>query len=203
MTAIGAGGQGAAAHPPARTVRRARRAAMRRFRPRRIVPATIAAAVLLAVSLLVLIEVVSGLVGRPARIIPYDAMLRWAATTRWNEAAVLTGAAIVALVGLLLLLLGLVPGRPSHVPLRTEDPELIMGMQRRSFARALERAAETVPGVTRARARMRGGRVLITASSAMHDPGGLEQSVREAVYGKLRSLAPAVEPPVDVKVRRK
>ncbi|GLW06116.1 hypothetical protein Misp01_12460 [Microtetraspora sp. NBRC 13810] len=207
MTAIGADGRNdlRPAEPPAgaRYSRRANRAAVRAFRPRRAVPGTIAAIVLLLLGLVSAIEVISALLGTPFRIVPYDRILNWAFTTRWNNPALLLGAGVAAILGLLLLLMALVPGRGRYIALRTGDPNLIMGMQRRSFARSLARAAESVDGVTAARGHARGGYVHVKATTPLRDTRTLEETVRRAIHDKIDSLSPASAPHVGVTVRRK
>jgi hypothetical protein len=200
MTAVGAS---RVASPSAKAPRRANRAAVREFRPRRVIPAVVASAALMAIGLIAALEIISGLLGVPARLIPYPRVLAWAQSTRWNETAVIVGAAVIAALGLLLLLIALVPGRPRYVPLHTGDPELVMGMRRRSFARALEHAATSVQGVKDAKARVRGDRVRVTATTTMHDSARLEDAAHQAVAGTINSLGPTGAPRLDVSLRRR
>ncbi|MDF5753367.1 DUF6286 domain-containing protein [Spongiactinospora sp. TRM90649] len=189
-----------AAHRPPKS-RRADRAAAHVFRPRRVWPAIIVSALLLAIGLIAAIEIISALAGHPARIVPYQAFGRWAAGTPWSDPRMLTGAAIAAVLGLILLLIALVPGRPRFVPLRTGDRDLIIGMQRRSFVHAIERAAESVDGIGGARAHLRRGRVHVTATTSLQTAAPrLERVVRQAVTAKIAALAPVPAPDVRVSV---
>lgn len=165
--------------PPSKA---ADRAAMRAFRPARRVPAVVVAALLTVGSLLLLLEIVSALVGRPLRWIPYDRMLAWASTTSWSDPLVLLGAAVVTLIGVALLLSALVPGRPRMVPVRSGDPDLIIGLRPRSVARALAHAAEQVPGVRSARGKLRGQTFAVTPTTY---GGDVDQDVRGAVLSRL------------------
>lgn len=192
------GAHRAPAETPARS-RAADRAAVRAFRPHRRIPAIVVALLLTLLGLLVAIETISGLVGRPLRWIPYDGLLAWAASTLWSNPLFLLGSAIVTLLGLALLVTALVPGRPNMVPVRSGDPDLIIGLRPKSVTRALAHAAEEVPGVRSARATMRGHTVAVTPVA--HGPDGFGEEVRGAVLARLAGLD-LVEPyRVDVKER--
>jgi hypothetical protein len=183
--------------------RAADRAAMRAFRPRRTVPAVVVAALLTVLGVVVAAQTISALAGRPLRWARLDRMLSWAASTPWNNSLFLLGAALVALVGLALLVAALVPGRPRLVPVRTGDPDLIIGMRRRSFARALAHAAEGVPGVHAARASVRGHTAAVTATTAGWDRERFGADVRTAVLSRLVALSPVESYHVKVNVRER
>ncbi|GAA3114707.1 DUF6286 domain-containing protein [Streptosporangium carneum] len=205
-TAPGAGVSEATAPPVSARVPRNRaadRAAVRAFRPRRVVPATITAALMTVAGALVAAEVISALLGRPLRWIPYDRLLSWASSTTWDDPSVTLGAALITLLGLLLVLLALVPGRPRLIPVRTDDPDLVIGMQPRGFIRALAHAAEQVPGVDHARVRLRGRTAEVTARSPLREPVGLAEAVQQAVTTRIAALAPLKDHPVRVHLRGK
>lgn len=165
------------------------RAARRAFRPRRTIPATIAAIVLTLLGAYVAAEVISALVGRPLRLLPYDRVLLWGATTPWQSPQVLIGSALVALLGLVLLLCGLLPGKPRLLPVHTGDERLIVGLRPKSVTTSLTRAAEAVPHVRSARARLRRREVTVAAEITGRDKEGVAEAVRQAVTTKLASLA--------------
>jgi hypothetical protein len=192
-----------AAGEPLPSSRRANRAAARAFRPRRVLPSVITAVVLLALGLIAAIEIISALVGGPARLLPYDSAGRWAATTRWNDTGTIVAGTILSLLGLLLLLIALVPGRPRFIPLLTGDRDLVIGMHRRSFTRALAHAAESVAGIDSAKARWQGNRIHVTATTSLRDTRGLNDAVRQAVSSKLTSLGPASTPHLSFSLRKK
>ncbi|GAA3564538.1 hypothetical protein GCM10022419_051510 [Nonomuraea rosea] len=196
----GGGAHRAGARPP--RDRSADRAAMRAFRPQRRIPAIVVALLLTLLSLLVAAETISALVGRPLRWLPYDRMLAWASSTLWSNPVFLLGSAIVTLLGLALLVTALVPGRPSMVPVRSGDRDVIIGLRPKSVTRALAHAAEKVPGVRSARVRMRGRTVAVTSTGGTGEELG--EAVRGAVLGRLAALD-LVEPyrvAVNVKERR-
>ncbi|GAA0921861.1 DUF6286 domain-containing protein [Nonomuraea longicatena] len=169
------------------------RAAVREFRPRRTVPATIVALLLLLLGVLVAGQVISSLAGRPLGWLPVGRMLDWASATSWQSPPVLLGAAVIALAGLFLLVLAVKPGRPRLVPVTTGDPGLIIGMRPKSVADALAHAASEVPGVRAAEARLRARTVTVTATTSGWDDENTGAAVEEAVNRRLADIGP-VEP---------
>ncbi|MFF5208792.1 DUF6286 domain-containing protein [Streptosporangium sp. NPDC000396] len=179
------------------------RAARRAFRPRRVIPATITAALMVVIGALIAVEVISALLGKPVRWVPYDRLLSWASSTTWNDPVVMAIAGLITALGLLLVLLALVPGRPRLIPIRTGDPDLIVGMQPRGFTRALAHTARQVPGVDRATVKLRGRTAQVTAHSPLRDTTGLAQAVQRAVTERIAALGPSGDYPVRVNLRGK
>ncbi|PZG21609.1 DUF6286 domain-containing protein [Nonomuraea aridisoli] len=167
------------------------RAAVRAFRPRRRIPAVVVAILLTLLGLLLAVETLSALFGSPLRLVPYDRMLGWASSTLWTNPWFLLGSALVTLLGLALLAAALVPGKPKMVPVRSGHRDLIIGLRPRSVARALARAAEQVPGVRSARAKLRGGTFTVTpTTSGWRKRDEFRKDVRDAVLAKLAELDP-------------
>lgn len=183
--------------------RGADRAAVRAFRPRRTVPAVVVAALLTILGAVVAAEIVSALAGRPLRWAPLTWLLGWAASTPWSAPLFLLGAALITLIGLALVLTALMPGRPRMVPVRTGDADLIIGMRRKSFARALAHAAEGVPGVHSARASVRGRTAAVTATTSGWDRERFGEAVRATVLSRLAALNPVEPYQVKVNVRER
>ncbi|MFJ2031931.1 DUF6286 domain-containing protein [Streptosporangium sp. NPDC087985] len=183
--------------------RAADRAASRAFRPRRVVPAVITAALLTVIGVLVAVEAISALLGRTVRWMPYDRILGWASSTPWNSPQVVLGASVVTVLGLFLLLLALVPGRSRLIPARTGDPDLIIGMQRRGFTRSLAHAARQVQGIDHAQVRLHGRTAQVTADSLLRDTTGLAEAVRLTVTERIAALAPVDDYSVRVNLRGK
>ncbi|GAA1665866.1 hypothetical protein GCM10009733_074410 [Nonomuraea maheshkhaliensis] len=206
--AFGARGEPSGAHRAAVSVQRSKaadRAAVRAFRPQRRVPAVVVALLLTLLGLLVALETLSGLFGRPLRWIPYEGMRAWAASTLWSNPLVLLASAVVTLLGLALLITAVAPGRPSMVPVRSGDPDVIVGLRPKSVTRALAHAAEQVPGVHSARAVRRGHTFEVRPTTYGRDTGEFGQEVRGAVLTRLAALD-LVEPyrvTVQVKERRR
>ncbi|MFC6882745.1 DUF6286 domain-containing protein, partial [Actinomadura yumaensis] len=167
------------------------RAARRAFRSRRVWPAMLAGLLLAAAGIITAIEVVSALVGKHAGIVPYERATSWLTGHDWKSWPVLAIAGAVALVGLLFLLAGLLPGRSGIVPLHGEHRDLVMGITRRGLKGAAKSAAREVDGVTGVRkVGLRRHRVIVHADTAMRTPGGLDEDVRRAVQRRLDGLGP-------------
>lgn len=192
---------GPSAAGPVPRNRAADRAAVRAFRPRRVVPAVITAALMLVVGGLVATEVISALLGSPVRVVPYDRMFAWAASTPWRSPQALGAATLLTALGLLLVLFALIPGRTRTVPVRTGDPDLIVGMRPRGFTGALAHAANRVPGVEHARVRLVGRTARVTARTTLRDTSGLPEAVRQAVHARIEELSPVHDHPVSVRLR--
>ncbi|QFG24346.1 DUF6286 domain-containing protein [Actinomadura sp. WMMB 499] len=176
--------------------RKADRAARHAFRSRRVRMATLAAVLLTAAAVLTAIEVITGLLDRPWHLIPYERV----SDVAWNDAKALGITAALAVLGLLFLLAGLLPGRTRMVPLQGDDPDIMMGVNRRGLKRAAAAAAEDAPGVSRVRKVKLGRRkVRVRAETPVHDPAGLGLGVATSVQDRLDRLRPF--PPRAVKVR--
>lgn len=180
----------------------ARRAARRVFRPRRVWPALVVAGVLTVAGALVAIEVISTLVDQPAHVIAYDRPVTWTTETAWKDTVTIVLAAVLLAAGLCCLLAGLKPGHTGLVPLRSDDPELVLGVTAHGLRRAVETAAsdvELVSGVRKVKLRRR--RVAVTVDTAMRTADGLDERVRTAVQERLDELAPEPRRGVVVRVR--
>ncbi|MEN3535246.1 DUF6286 domain-containing protein [Microbispora sp. ZYX-F-249] len=174
--------------------------AARAFRPSRGLPAAVAALALLGIGGLTAAHVVSALLGRPIRIVPYEDWARWARTTAWDDNRALAVAAALALIGLVLMLIAAVPGRGRMIALRTGDPDLMVGLPRRTLARALRARANAVDGVRAAGARMRGWHADVSVRTDLRDTAAIGERVRAAVGDELARLSPAHRVSLHVRV---
>lgn len=207
-----AGGMGAAPKRPSparhastrERARAVRRATRRAFRAPRAWPALLVALVMLAVGVIAAIEVISAAFGSPLNLLPYGRVVSWATTTTWQDAATLAIASVIAALGLGCLLLGLLPGHSRLVPLRADDPELVIGVTRRGLRRFIASAATGVDGVSgvgKIALRRRRHRIAVRVNTALHDSEGLADRVKAAVEARVGELEPRPRPSVAVKVR--
>lgn len=183
--------------------RRAKRVLAREFRPRRRVPATIVALLLLLGAVLGAIEVTSYLFDRPVGVLPTADLAQLGRETQWNDPLTVTVAVVACLLGLLLLAVALWPGRSRAVAMATDRPELVMVIGESDIARLAVRAAEDVDGVDHASAQVRRGRVSVRADSPLHETGDLTDQVHLAISEQLEDLALLRPRPVRVNVRRR
>lgn len=174
-------------------------------RPRRTVPATVTALALLSVSVLTAISAIQ-LIADQRPLISYAAIADLAHTTHWDSLAVLTASGLVMLIGLILLLTAILPGRPTVIPLRAINigtdtgADIDAGASRRSLRSTLRAAANAVDGVTATTLTLR--RRTITAAVRTHrtTPEGLAEAVRAAIDHRLDQISPATRPAVRVRV---
>lgn len=181
--------------------RHAHRRVLRAFRPRRVLPATIVSALLALVAILVAVEVIGQLFGT-SLVLPTSQLGELGQDAAWNGALAVTVAVVAGLLGLLLLLLALVPGRARIVPLVSGAPAVAAGLTRGGLRRYAEDAAASVAGVTRARAHVsRRNRIRLRVDTPLHEPGDLAEQVHQAVAARIGALAPVRVPRPRVSVR--
>lgn len=161
-------------------------------RPRRGVPATVVAVVLLAAGAFAAIVAVQVLLGeRPW--LSYDWAARSLHDIAWRDTVVLIAGIVVAVVGLVVLLAALLPGRLTVFPLRDNDSGLDSGASRRSFLGTLRTAAASVDGVSSARLRLGRRKVRAAVRTNRVTTEGLADAVRTAVEHRLTQIGPAQE----------
>lgn len=206
MTAVGSRTdiprQQGGGHRAPRPVAAAPKVRARVFRPRRMVPATVVAAVIFVVAALTAAGIVAALIGRPIALLHAEAIGSWLSRTQWNDPAALAIGAVLALAGLILIALALVPGRPRVVGLGTGRPDVLMGLTRRGLRHVAATAAGDVDGAERAGAKARGRRVRVTVTTPLRDraeAAAVEERARVAVTEAMDRLD--LTRPVAVKVR--
>lgn len=181
--------------------RSAHRVAIRTFRPRRSTAAVLVSAVTVLIAGVAAAGVIAALVGAPLRIVPLERVSEPAIGVRWDGPEMIVASAATAVVGLYLLLTALVPGRGSHMVLRTDDRDIVVGLSPRGLRRISESAAHEVDGVTGAHARVRGRTVRITAHAPEQAGAGLRALVESRVRERVLELDPARPVRVRAKVR--
>lgn len=179
------------------------RAVTRQFRPRRTIPAVIVALLLLVASVLAAIEVIAYLFDDPTGVVPADDLARWGRRTPWDDPLVITLAVVAGLLGLLLLILALWPGRARAVAVTSERRDVTMAIGEADVARLAVRAAEDVDGVDHASAQVTRGQIAVRADSPLHETGDLADRVQRAVSEQIRELEPLRPRAVRVNVRRR
>jgi hypothetical protein len=174
-------------------------------RPRRSVPAGLVALVLLAVCVLVVVAVVQSLLGR----VPFVTLTQLLAVTssqRWDSPAVVAVAVVLAVVGLVLLVAALRPGRPTVLPLGPVEgpdgrPGAVAGVRRHSLDSDLAATVATVPGVTSAQVSARRHQVTARIRVAAAQPDAVPEQVRERLWARLLEIGPATRPALSVRAR--
>jgi hypothetical protein len=166
-------------------------------RPRRSAPATLTALVILAVCVLVAAVSVQLLLGdRPW--ISYAAVAGRLHGLHWTDLAPAIAGGVAALLGVALLLVAVLPGRATVLPLRGD---LDSGASRRSYRSTLRVAASTVDGVSGAKLKLGRRRVKAVVTTARTNTDGLADAVRAAVEQRVGQIDPAAAPAVKVRLK--
>jgi hypothetical protein len=172
-----------------------------RRRPRRTIPAAVTALALLSVCVLTAISAIQLLADQPP-LISYAAIADLAHTTHWDSLAVTAAAGLVILIGLILLLTAILPGRPTVIPLQATatGTAIDAGASRRSLHSTLRTAANAVDGVTATTLTLRHRTVTAAVRTHRTTPEGLAEAVRAAINHRLDQISPATRPAVRVRV---
>jgi hypothetical protein len=161
------------------------------------------AAILAAAGILGAVQAVSAALDRPVWRLPHRYFAGPLQDTHWDNTVTLAVAAAVAFTGLILILAGLIPGRPRAIPLASGDASVVIGVPRRNLRHSLARLAGDVDGIDRARVKAGSRSVTVRASTRLRDPTGLREDVRAAVQDRLTALDPLRPPRVRVRIRPK
>lgn len=182
----------------------ARRKARQVFRPRRTIPGALVAAVLAAAGILGAIWAASAALGHPVWTVPYgDFAGPLQNTVHWADTGTIAVGAAVAFIGFVLLLIGVIPGRPRAVPLASGDTALVIGVLRRNLRRSLRWLIEDVPGIDSAKVRTGRRSVKVRITTRLRDTAGLRETAQATVQDRMEALDPLFPLRVKVRLRRK
>ena len=149
------------------------------------------ALVLLLGGLLAAVEIVLALLGRDHWLVPHEDWADRIGEQTWDATTVRTVAGAVAVVGLVLLLVGLSRGRPAALtlPARADGPGgVTVTASRRGIERSLEQAVRESDGITGAKATVSRRTATVYATSSTRVPGDLRPGVEKALAGRLAEL---------------
>ncbi|OLR91836.1 DUF6286 domain-containing protein [Actinokineospora bangkokensis] len=162
--------------------------------PRRSAPAALTALVVLAACVLVAVVAIQMLLGQ-APWVRYETVAGALHGTRWTDLAPAIAGGAFAVVGLVLVLAAVLPGKPVVLPLQgTPDS----GASRHSYRSTLRIAAERVDGVAKAKVSLSRKRVTVRVRTHRISTEGMADAVRTAVEHRLDQIDPAVRPTVAV-----
>jgi len=178
-----------------------------RRRPSRIVPASIVAVVLLAVGALAAVVAIARLVNRtwPS---PVTTAASGVTVLTWGSAAIITAAAVTALIGLVLLIAGLKLGafrtarlQPASDKGGTADTDFVIST--RAMARLAAARADLVDGVDKVSASASGRRVRVRAATTSEQSEEIRSRISEGVTQTLSAAGVQPMPRVTATVRTK
>lgn len=168
-------------------------------RPRRGVPAVLTAVVLLAACVLVAVVAVQLLLGEPPWI-SYTAVATAFHEAQWTDLVPVIAGGVAALLGLLLVLAAIVPGRSRVLGLAPDGSTTDAAISRTSLRTTLRDAAK-VDGVTTAAVTLRRGRVRAVVHTDRTITDGLADAVRAAVDQRVEHIGLARPHQVTVQVK--
>ena len=129
--------------------------------------------------------------GRPRSWVS-DQLLAVTSGQRWNAPAPSRSAIVLAVLGLVLLVAGLRPGKPTVVPLPRMVPDGRPAPTRACAARPWPRTSPPgghVAGVTPRDVSARRGRITATVRVAAADPAAVPEQVRERLEARVAAIA--------------
>jgi hypothetical protein len=146
-------------------------------------------AVLLVVGgLLVAVEIVLAQLGRRALLIPWLTWAGWLGGQTWAGSAVRLILIGLVVVGLVLLVLALRPGKPRSLALPASDRNVHVSIGRRALQQTLTDAAVRASGVASASAKAGRRTVTVTATTANADTTEVRHTALAAVEQRLDQL---------------
>jgi hypothetical protein len=153
--------------------------------------ALILAAALVAVSVVIIAEVIGFAAHRSPLLVHWTTWYHWARRTRWDALVVRVWSAILIAVGALVLILELKPRRVTRLPLRSGDDATDAAVTRRGLAGILRAAATGIDGISSATVKVRRRRANVTAAAAARGrptATALTEPVTQALHSRLDSL---------------
>ncbi|GAB3547119.1 hypothetical protein J2S53_003077 [Actinopolyspora lacussalsi] len=173
-------------------------------RSRRSLSATLAALVLLAAAVLVSIASIQHLSGHPP-IVSTTTLAADVLGRTWDDPIVVTTGVLAVLLGLILLVAGLLPGKPTVLPL-ANDPagtgaeHTDAGVSRRTLGKDLTTTAAAADGVSSAALTVGRRRITATVRTPGADTREIGEQVRALLTDRLAEIVPVRTPTVRVKV---
>ena len=146
-------------------------------------------AVLLVVGgLLVAVEIVLAQLGRPALLIPWLVWAVWLGGQTWATTIVRLFLAGLVVVGLVLLVVALRPGKPRSLALPATDRNVHVSIARRALQQTLRDTAARASGVASASAKARRRTVTVTATTDNPNTTEVQRAALAAVEQRLDQL---------------
>jgi hypothetical protein len=143
---------------------------------------------LIALGLLVVAEIAWASLGQDPLLLPYHDWYRLGRTRAWSSPDTVRAAALLFLLGTLLVVLQLVPRRPLSLELASQRANIANTVSRRSLERFLARSAMQLTGVSGASAKITRRRARVSALTRRHELQDLRGQVEEVISSKLEGL---------------
>jgi uncharacterized protein DUF6286 len=165
--------------------------------------AFILAAALVVASVIVIIEVIAFHIKSGPLVLHWTTWYHWAAKTHWDALVVRVWAAILIVIGVLILVLELKPRRVTRLPLHSSHDATAAAVTRGGLAGTLRAATTGVDGISGAAVKVRRRRARVTAVSAARGrpaADALKEPVTQALHSRLDGLDLRDPPRLTVRV---
>jgi hypothetical protein len=170
-------------------------------RPRRVIPASIVALLVLAAMVILVWSCIQVLLGQQP-ILPFTSLAEQGTRLHWNDLPVLISGGLLAALGLTLLTCAWLPGAPKVLALADLGSQTQAGATRRSVRQAVTTAAGRVDGVSSAAAHITPTRVRATVHTPLRETDALPEKVRAAIGDQLTTIGLQRSPRISVRVNR-
>ena len=169
--------------------------------------AALLALALIVVGTLLIIEVIAARLGDHPALVHWHSSYAWLHRTHWQQGSVRVAAAVLILLGLVLLIAELTPPRVSRLAVAEDGaaPDDV-AFTRRGVAAALRAAVADVDGIRSANVHVKRRSVSIQARAAAQDSNAaraLREPATAAARDRLDSLQLASPPRLTVRVARR
>jgi hypothetical protein len=165
--------------------------------------AFVLALVLLAVSVILIVDVIAYALGNAPLIAHWPSWYAWAERTRWKAGVIRFWSVVLIIVGAVLLGLQSKPSRVSRLGVTSEDDATDAAITRRGLSETVRDAATGIDGIASAGVKVTRGKVTVNATAAAHDrtvAAALSDPVTTAVQTSLDRLLLRRAPRVAVRV---
>ncbi len=163
--------------------------------------ATMVALILLAACVITVVEIVLAALGKSPWIVQHVAIADDLHQRTWRDGWVRVVAVGALVAGFVLLLVAFKRSAPIDIALQSDDPGVVLTVTRKSLESHVAGLAEAETGVDSSSARARQGRVDVSASTTLRDPGDLKERVQRSVADHLESLRLAQPVKTTVSIR--
>lgn len=156
---------------------------------------------LLALSLLIVVEILVAGLGQQPLVLPYDTWYQGALNSAWSDPALRGIFLLLVLVALVLLYLAMASRKPLALPLKRTPGGMEAEVTTKSLEGSLARAAQDVDGISGAKVRVAKTKAQVAASTTRGSAASLQDDVAAAVNQRLADLPLASAPSVAVNVK--
>lgn len=156
---------------------------------------------LFALGCLVVAEVGYAALGNSGPLLlPYPDVADFLRRTPWTSGWIVAGAAVLAVLGLVLFGSEVRRRRPGLLAMRSDDPNVVAAVSRKSVVRAMQTAVNDAAGIERSTVRVGARKIRVRASARSGAPADVDADATQHAGSALSGLALQREPKLSVTV---